>query len=92
MGWIVTYRGEQQVDVPELDDTFDFAVQYSAWHTADTRTEPGDYEELEDEECYFINGELVEESELPNWVTAAVIDYCKSIAVAVDSSGRRTAD
>lgn len=92
MGWIVTYRGEQQVDVPELEEAFDFAVQYSAWHTADSRTEPGDYEELEDEECYFINGELVEESELPNWVTAAVIDYCKSVAVAVDSCGRRAAD
>lgn len=92
MGWITTYRGETQVDVSELEEAFDFAVQYSAWHTADTRTDPGDYEELENEEYYFINGELVEESELPHWVTAAVIDYCKSVAVAIDSSGRRTAD
>lgn len=92
MGWIVTYRGETEVEVTELEDVFNFAVQYSAWHTADSRTEPGDYEELEDEEFYFINGKLVEESELPNWATAAVIDYCKSVAVAIDSSGRRTAD
>ena len=92
MGWIVTYRGEKEVELPEADDVVSFAVQYSAWHTADTRTEPGDYEELEDEECYFINGEPVEFEKLPDWVTAQIIDYCKSIAVAVDSSSRRTAD
>lgn len=92
MGWIVTYRGDNQVDVPDLGEAFDFAVQYSAWHTADSRTDPGDYDELDDEECYFINGKLVEESKLPDWVTAEVIDYCKSVAVAIDSSGRRTAD
>lgn len=92
MGWIVTYRGDKDVDVAELDDVFNFAVQYSAWHTADSRYEPGDYEEIEDEEFYFINGELVEESELPDWVTAEIIDQCKSIAVAIDSSSRRTTD
>lgn len=90
MGWIETYRGETDVFPDNMDDSFNFAVQYSAWHTADTRTEQGEYEELE--ECYFINGELVEESELPDWVTAAVIDYCKSVAVAIDSSSRRTTD
>lgn len=91
MGWIVTYRGEAEVEDEQNDDVITFAVQYSVWHTADTRTEPGDYEELEDEECYFINGEPVEFEKLPDCITAQVIDHCKSVAVAIDSSSRRTA-
>jgi hypothetical protein len=74
MGWRTEYYGETEVEDDD-GEVHKLTLMYRTYETHDTREEPGDYEEYDHE--YELDGKSIDESELPEYVTAQIIESLK---------------
>ena len=75
MGWRTEYTNT--VEVEDNDgEVHQLSIRYVTWETRSTRTDPGDYEE--DEYELELDGKPYAESELPKWITSAIIDDARA--------------
>lgn len=74
MGWRTEYEGTGEVEDDD-GNVHNLTIKYITYETHGTREEPGDYEESDLE--YELDGESIDESKLPDYVTAEVIEEIK---------------